>query len=112
MVGTLTTLGAGPPSSAIALGNLGGLPVLDLEGLWTRYEDPAPLLAEIATLEPARARNAVRRLLVDADARRTRKVVRQLRRRASAVFRKPARAEPQQHCERAGNGPVHGLGAT
>ncbi|MEO7236251.1 MAG: IMP dehydrogenase, partial [Lapillicoccus sp.] len=43
------------PPSAIALGRLGGLPVLDLEGLWTRYEDPAPLLAEIATLDPARA---------------------------------------------------------
>ncbi len=43
------------PATAIALGRLGGLPVLDLEGLWTRYEDPEPLLAEIATLEPARA---------------------------------------------------------
>ena len=38
------------PSSAIALGNLGGLPVLDLEGLWTRYDDPEPLLAEIADI--------------------------------------------------------------
>ncbi len=43
------------PATAIAFGRLGGLPVLDLEGLWTRYEDPEPLLAEIATLEPARA---------------------------------------------------------
>ncbi|MGL5861887.1 MAG: GuaB3 family IMP dehydrogenase-related protein [Phycicoccus sp.] len=41
------------PASAIAFGGLGGLAVLDLEGLWTRYEDPAPLLAEIATLDPA-----------------------------------------------------------
>jgi IMP dehydrogenase len=41
------------PATAVALGNLGGLGVLDLEGLWTRYEDPAPLLAEIAGLEPA-----------------------------------------------------------
>jgi IMP dehydrogenase len=41
------------PASAIAFGRLGGLPVLDLEGLWTRYEDPEPLLAEIATLDPA-----------------------------------------------------------
>ena len=41
------------PASAIAFGRLGGLPVLDLEGLWARYEDPAPLLAEIATLDPA-----------------------------------------------------------
>ena len=43
------------PETAIALGHHGGLPVLDLEGLWTRYEDPTALLAEIASLEPARA---------------------------------------------------------
>lgn len=42
------------PRTAIAVGRLGGLAVLDLEGLWSRYEDPEPLLAEIATLpEPA-----------------------------------------------------------
>ena len=29
------------PATAIALGQLGGLGVLDLEGLWTRYEDPS-----------------------------------------------------------------------
>ncbi len=40
------------PESAIALGKLGMLPVLDLEGLWTRYEDPAPQLREIAAIEP------------------------------------------------------------
>jgi IMP dehydrogenase len=38
------------PRTAIMLGQLGGLGVLDLEGLWTRYEDPEPLLAEIASL--------------------------------------------------------------
>ncbi len=38
------------PRTAIMLGQLGGLGVLDLEGLWTRYEDPEPLLAEIAAL--------------------------------------------------------------
>ena len=43
------------PDSAIAFGKLGGLPVLDLEGLWTRYDDPTPLLAEIAGLDPALA---------------------------------------------------------
>jgi IMP dehydrogenase len=43
------------PESAIAFGKLGGLPVLDLEGLWTRYDDPASLLAEIASLDPAAA---------------------------------------------------------
>ena len=38
------------PATAIQMGKLGGLGVLDLEGLWTRYEDPAPLLTEIAQL--------------------------------------------------------------
>src|SRR6478735_8426506 len=43
------------PRTAIMLGQLGGLGVLDLEGLWTRYDDPTPLLAEIAGLEKAAA---------------------------------------------------------
>ena len=43
------------PDTAVALGQAGGLGVLDLEGLWTRYEDPTPLLAEIATFDSARA---------------------------------------------------------
>jgi len=38
------------PATAITIGKLGGLGVLDLEGLWTRYDDPTPLLAEIAAL--------------------------------------------------------------
>jgi IMP dehydrogenase len=38
------------PPTVIRIGQLGGLGVLDLEGLWTRYEDPEPLLAEIAGL--------------------------------------------------------------
>jgi len=38
------------PATAIALGKFGGLGVLDLEGLWTRYEDPQPYLDEIASL--------------------------------------------------------------
>src|SRR5262249_51716549 len=33
------------PQIAITIGRLGGLAVLDLEGLWTRYESPEPLLA-------------------------------------------------------------------
>ena len=37
------------PATAIALGRLGGLGVLDLEGIWTRYEDPEPVLEEIST---------------------------------------------------------------
>lgn len=43
------------PETAIRIGNLGGLGVLNLEGLWTRYEDPEPLLAEIAELDDGAA---------------------------------------------------------
>src|SRR4051812_46683115 len=43
------------PATAIQIGRHGGLAVLDLEGLWTRYEDPEPLLAELATLDDGRA---------------------------------------------------------
>ena len=43
------------PTTAVALGRFGGLGVLDLEGLWTRYDDPEPLLAEISALDPERA---------------------------------------------------------
>jgi IMP dehydrogenase len=43
------------PAIAIRMGELGGLGVLDLEGLWTRYEDPEPLLKEIAELPAATA---------------------------------------------------------
>ncbi|MDA8270234.1 MAG: GuaB3 family IMP dehydrogenase-related protein [Actinomycetota bacterium] len=43
------------PATAIELGKLGGVGVLNLEGLWTRYEDPEPLLKEIAELDPEKA---------------------------------------------------------
>ncbi|WP_231618714.1 GuaB3 family IMP dehydrogenase-related protein [Nonomuraea sp. SBT364] len=47
------------PATAIEIGRLGGLAPLDLEGLWTRYEDPSPLLEECASLD---AEAATRRL--------------------------------------------------
>jgi IMP dehydrogenase len=43
------------PATAIRMGELGGLGVLDLEGLWTRYDDPEPLLEEIRDLPDADA---------------------------------------------------------
>ncbi len=43
------------PRIAVELGRLGGLGVLNLEGLWTRYEDPDPVYAEIAGLPDAEA---------------------------------------------------------
>jgi len=43
------------PATAIEVGNLGGLACLNLEGLWTRYDDPDPLFEEIAALTPEKA---------------------------------------------------------
>jgi IMP dehydrogenase len=39
------------PETAGILGRLGGLAVLNLEGIWTRYEDADSLLERIATLD-------------------------------------------------------------
>ena len=38
------------PDTAIEIGKLGGLGVLNLEGLWTRYDDPRIPLGEIASM--------------------------------------------------------------
>ena len=43
------------PETAIAIGQLGGVGVLNLEGLWTRYDDPEPILDEIAAQPPEKA---------------------------------------------------------
>ena len=43
------------PDTAIRIGRMGGLAVLNLEGLWTRYEDPAPYFEEIAELPDEKA---------------------------------------------------------
>ena len=43
------------PATAIEIGRLGGVGVLNLEGLWTRYEDPDPLLEEISHLDTDKA---------------------------------------------------------
>src|SRR6478752_266531 len=53
------------PRTAIMLGQLGGLGVLDLEGVWTRYEDPEPLLVEIASLEKAEATRRMQELYAE-----------------------------------------------
>ena len=41
--------------SAIEIGRLGGLACLNLEGLWTRYEDPEAVFEEIASLPSEKA---------------------------------------------------------
>lgn len=43
------------PQTAIQVGRLGGIAVLNLEGIQTRYEDPDSVLAEIAELSEDRA---------------------------------------------------------
>ncbi len=43
------------PATAVTIGELGGLGVLNLEGLWTRYADPMPLYDEIASLPAEKA---------------------------------------------------------
>jgi IMP dehydrogenase len=51
------------PATAVAVGRLGGLGVLNLEGLWTRYEDPAPCLEEIASIaDPVQATRRMQQL--------------------------------------------------
>ena len=43
------------PANVIEVGRLGGLGVLNLEGLWTRYQDPSPVYEEIISAPAARA---------------------------------------------------------
>src|SRR3954464_7832739 len=43
--------GVTSPATAVEIGRLGGLGVLNLEGLWTRYDDPEPLFEEISKLD-------------------------------------------------------------
>ncbi len=50
------------PATAIQIGRLGGLAVLNLEGLWTRYEDPEPILEEIASLSDDKATRRMQEL--------------------------------------------------
>jgi IMP dehydrogenase len=54
------------PATAILLGKLGGLGVLNLEGLWTRYDDPQPLLEEIgAVADPMQATRAMQAIYAE-----------------------------------------------
>ena len=50
------------PVTAIEMGRLGGIGVLNLEGLWTRYEDPSDVLQEIANLPPGEATNRMQEI--------------------------------------------------
>ncbi len=50
------------PETAIEIGRLGGLGVLNLEGLWTRYEDPLPVYEEIRSLPADKATRRMQEL--------------------------------------------------
>jgi IMP dehydrogenase len=47
------------PATAIEVGRLGGLAVLNLEGLWTRYLDPTEAYAKIAAASPEDATRTI-----------------------------------------------------
>jgi IMP dehydrogenase len=50
------------PATAIEIGRLGGLACLNLEGIWTRYEDPEPVYEEIASLPDEKATRRMQEL--------------------------------------------------
>jgi IMP dehydrogenase len=50
------------PTTAIEIGRLGGLACLNLEGLWTRYEDSEPIYEEIAALPDEKATRRMQEL--------------------------------------------------
>jgi IMP dehydrogenase len=50
------------PQTAVLTGRLGGLACLNLEGLWTRYEDPEPIYEEIAGLSDDKATRRMQEL--------------------------------------------------
>ena len=50
------------PETAVLIGKLGGLACLNLEGVWTRYEDPEPIYEEIATLDDDKATRRMQEL--------------------------------------------------
>src|SRR5690606_13337318 len=51
------------PATAIELGRLGGLGVLNAEGLWCRYEDPTEILAQLSSCGEDEDLSAATRLL-------------------------------------------------
>ena len=53
------------PATAIKIGRLGGLAVLNLEGLWTRYEDPTPYFEEIAKLSDEKSTRRMQEIYLE-----------------------------------------------
>ena len=53
------------PRFAVAMGKLGGIAVLNLEGIYTRYEDYEQILEDIARATPEKATTLVQKLYVE-----------------------------------------------
>src|SRR3954471_20047632 len=53
------------PETAGIIGGLGGLAVLNLEGIWTRYEDAESQLGHIATLDREEATRAMQEIYTE-----------------------------------------------
>jgi len=53
------------PKTAIEIGTIGGIGCLNLEGLWTRYEDPDSLFEEIADLPAEKATRRMQELYAE-----------------------------------------------
>jgi IMP dehydrogenase len=53
------------PATAIQIGRLGGLACLNLEGLWTRFDDPEPIYEEIASLPEEKATRRMQELYAE-----------------------------------------------
>ena len=53
------------PATAIEIGRVGGLACLNLEGLWTRYDDPLPVYDEIAGLPDEKATRRMQELYAE-----------------------------------------------
>jgi len=53
------------PATAIEIGRVGGVACLNLEGLWTRYEDPESIYDEIAALPDEKATRRMQELYAE-----------------------------------------------
>src|SRR6201999_3750137 len=82
------------PRTAIAIGQLGGLAVLDLEGLWTRYDNPEPLIAEVTELDEQAATRRLQEMY--AQPIKEELIGRRIEEVRAAGVTTPARLSPQR----------------
>src|SRR5437588_3064473 len=53
------------PATIAEVARIGGLGVVDAEGLWTRYDDPAPVLARLGELDTESATVELQRVYAE-----------------------------------------------